>query len=119
MQLGLVSTDLMLVARLSGVGPWLGLELSPVGSAEGALAWERGEIAVVALDLRALGPGVVEFVGQWQAANAAPPLVAFGPHVHEDLLDAARQAGCAAAVTRGQFARDAERILRVATRGPS
>ena len=103
----------------SGVAQTLGLELAVVGGAAAALAWERGEIAVVALDLRALGPGVVEFVGQWQTAEAAPPLVAFGPHVHEDLLDAARQAGCAAVVTRGQFDRDAERILQAAMRGPT
>lgn len=39
------------------------------------------------------------------------PIVAFGPHVHEAILQAADDAGCARVLTRGQFHRDMVSVL--------
>lgn len=54
------------------------------------LSLARLDIAAVAAELKALNP--------------APAIVAFGPHVHETKLNAARDAGCDLVLTRGQFA---------------
>ena len=42
-------------------------------------------------------------------ATGRPAIVAFGPHVHEALLSAAREAGCDEVVSRGQFSRNLTR----------
>ena len=112
MQLGLVSTDLMLASRLAGVATALELRLVTAGSASVALDWNAAETAVGVVDLRTVGSGIRDFAAAWHSASDSPPLVACGPHVHEQLLAAAQAAGCAAVVTRGQFDRDAEQILR-------
>ncbi|MAT71162.1 MAG: hypothetical protein CMJ58_16750 [Planctomycetaceae bacterium] len=115
MQLGLVSGDLMLVARLEGAARQLGWKLVTAGSTAGAVAWSPEELAAVVVDLRTAGRGVEQFVADWQAAGHDAPIVACGPHVQEELLAIARNAGCAAVVTRGQIDREAEQILTAVT----
>jgi hypothetical protein len=46
-----------------------------------------------------------------KAASAATRVIAFGPHVHEDRLAAARAAGCDSVLSRGQFFSQAENVL--------
>ena len=117
MQLGLLSGDLMLVSRLEGAARKLGWTLVTAATGAAADAWDRNEIAAVVVDLRTLGAGIGAFAETWRAAGEAPPLVACGPHVQEALLAAAREAGCAAVVTRGQIDHDAEHILATVTAG--
>jgi CheY-like chemotaxis protein len=44
--------------------------------------------------------------------NSGKRIVAFGPHVHEQRLAAAREAGCDLVVSRGQFFSQLETILK-------
>ncbi len=44
--------------------------------------------------------------------ETAPAIIAFGPHVHENLLAAARAAGCDDVLSRGQFFGQLDAILR-------
>ena len=46
------------------------------------------------------------------AAAAGVPVLAYGPHVDERMLDAARQAGAAQVVTRGRFTNDAAGLVQ-------
>ncbi len=56
----------------------------------------------VVVDVEAAGldvPALIASLGE----EPRPRVVAFGPHVHTAKLDAARDAGCAAILTRGQI----------------
>lgn len=118
MQLGLISGDLMLVARLQGAATKLGWQLVTAPSAAAADQWKRSDLAAVVVDLRCVGPAIAELAATWRATPPSPPLVACGPHVQEALLAAARQAGCAAVVTRGQIDHAAESILEATVNAP-
>jgi hypothetical protein len=51
-------------------------------------------------------------VAQLKTTPGAPPtIIAFGPHVHEALLDAATQAGCDEVFSRGQFFAQLDEII--------
>jgi DNA-binding NarL/FixJ family response regulator len=59
---------------------------------------------VVLIDLASSQVAPAEIVTQLKSA-ATPPVsvIAFGPHVHQTQLDAAKSAGCDLVLTRGQF----------------
>lgn len=71
-----------------------------------------GDYPLVLLDLNSAGVDPREIVPKLKAL-AHPPraIVAFGPHVHEDKLQAAADAGCDAVLTRGQFFAQVDQIL--------
>ncbi|HEY4308249.1 MAG TPA: hypothetical protein VGN12_02255 [Pirellulales bacterium] len=63
-----------------------------------------GRPAIVMVDLSVPRLDVVALVTSLkQNATASRMILAFGPHVHEGLLQAARDAGCDAVLSRGQF----------------
>lgn len=63
-----------------------------------------GDVALVILDLASPGVDPAELVPRIRAAaGGLRGVVAFGPHVQEMQLDAARAAGCDQVFTRGQF----------------
>jgi AmiR/NasT family two-component response regulator len=69
------------------------------------------QLQLVVLDLNAVDQ-VAEAVAELKATvGAATPIVAFGPHVHAAKLQAARDAGCAQVLTRGQFHGHAPEII--------
>lgn len=108
----LLSTDLMISSLVSGaVGP-LEATLVTVGTAVSALEAIAGEEAILVIDLRLSGLDVGKLVASArQAGVSSLQIVAFGPHVHEANLAAAREAGCDAVLTRGQFDREASAVI--------
>jgi AmiR/NasT family two-component response regulator len=54
-----------------------------------------------------------------QNVTAPRGILAFGPHVHEGLLQAARDAGCDAVLSRGQFHARVDELLQAASSGGS
>lgn len=98
-----VSGDLFIGSRVRGAIESRGWTLDVVGS--GALAVERlqsgGAYRLVLVDLETPGLRIDELVAARNEPQ--PPLIAYGPHVHEQRLDAARRAGCDQVLTRGQF----------------
>ena len=68
-------------------------------------------VDLVVLDLNAVDQ-VVDAVEQLRATiDSKVPIVAFGPHVHDQKLDAARDAGCARVLTRGQFHQQGRNVI--------
>ena len=67
---------------------------------------------LVVLDLTVPGLDPVALVGQLRQLAAPPTVIAFGPHVREDQLAAAREAGCDLILSRGNFQRTATDLLR-------
>jgi len=104
MRVVLLSTDLIVTSQLQGAAGRQGGQLVAVGCAADlrpAVAAQPTDI--VLLDLSVAAVDVAATVRQLEAIVPAPRIVAFGPHVHQQRLDAAREAGCDDVLSRGQL----------------
>ncbi len=101
----LITADLMTSSKVSGTCAAVGVTLSTaadVASAERASSGTRFDLAILDLATRGLDVGAA--VVRLRAIDCPPArIIAFGPHVHEQLLQAARDAGCDAVYARGEF----------------
>jgi len=109
----LLSSDLTVLSRVEGAATRVG---QTVRSASGeALAVELCKdddtrTLVVDLSMQSVDPA--SLINQMRANEGSRTrVVAFGPHVHEQRLVAAREAGCDLVVSRGQFFSQLETIL--------
>ena len=71
-----------------------------------------GDVALVLLDLTFPGLDVAGLVKSLRATAPAAHLVAYGPHVQLDVLNAAVAAGCQQVMARGQFHVEYAQLLR-------
>jgi len=119
MNLLLLSQDLMISARVTGAARQHGLRVITVTDHNNAIVAAADENSrILLVDLRLPGLNIGALVGAVRDCREEHlPIVACGPHVHEARLAAAREAGCDAVVTRGQFDREAEAILKEVTNG--
>ena len=106
-----VTTDLAVLAAAQGAAERAGVAFRSVAPASAESAASESAPHAVAIDLSAPIGDITELVASLRAATPGARLVAFGPHVHEARLEAARNAGCDAVVSRGQFHRQAEVLL--------
>jgi DNA-binding response OmpR family regulator len=113
MRLILVSNDLMVVSRVQGAAIRAGGTVQAVLSVAIADESLRGEAAeLVIVDLGSPMRDLETFVAKWKSESSTPPrIVAFGPHVHEVRLAAARAAGCDVVLSRGQFFAQVDALL--------
>ena len=113
MQLLLLSRDLTIQSAVQGTANHLGLRLTVCMSTEQLIEKVAQEPAGgVILDLETPKLDIREVVSRLRE-NHHPParVIAFGPHVHESLLESAKQAGCDLVLSRGQFHRQMIEIL--------
>ena len=106
--------DLVFPSRVAGVAGRLGAPMNVVASAEALSASFDADLqqgAVVLLDLNSPAVDVADVAARIKALGTMSVMIAFGPHVHEAKLDAARAAGCDFVLTRGQFDSQMEAIL--------
>ena len=107
----LVTVDLMTTSQAIGAAKRAEVELEIAGPDKAAQSAKTSKPFLVAIDLQ----GPIEELGQLTAElrTAAPEatLIAFGPHVQELMLAAARDAGCDKVITRGQFHREFDSLL--------
>lgn len=68
-------------------------------------------ISLILIDLSSLSGAVAEAILSLKTIFPAAKLIAFGPHVHLPLLEAATAAGCDEVLTRGQMQQFAQRYL--------
>ncbi|MBL8827401.1 MAG: hypothetical protein JNM18_10535 [Planctomycetaceae bacterium] len=99
-----VSGDLMFGSQLSFAANRAGAMLVSAAT----LAAVRDKVASVTprlalIDLNAASRQLTEIVAVLRGLDPPPYIVAFGPHVHDALLEQARVAGCDRVLTRGQF----------------
>jgi DNA-binding response OmpR family regulator len=98
----LLTSDLMILSRVEGMATRNGFSLRTAATLQQAveqLAIEPAELLLVDLGTPSLDVGELLPL----VRSSKPYIVAFGPHVHEARLNAARQAGCDQVVSRGQF----------------
>ena len=104
MSVVLLSRDLMTSSRVEGAALRQQISLRTVGGVEQAVAeCSDKPVALVIVDLATASLDVAGLVEGLKQLPSAPSIVAFGPHVHEAALAAARDAGCDEVLSRGQF----------------
>jgi DNA-binding NarL/FixJ family response regulator len=108
--------DLLFPSRVSGAAANLGVRLQIVGSVEKLLeqASNADACCLVLIDLSVSGIDPHAAVPAIRAQLPQARIVAYGPHVHEELIKAAADAGCDEVLSRGQFDREFGRLLREA-----
>jgi DNA-binding response OmpR family regulator len=113
MRVVLVSSDLMSVSRIEGAAVTVGATVRVASSIAAAQELIRREpVDLLLIDLALPLPELESFVAQVKQESAtAPRVLAYGPHVHEDRLAAARAAGCDAVMSRGQFFGQVDKLL--------
>ena len=115
MTIVLLSSDLMVVSRVAGAVAQQGSELRTFADSQQAAKSCRNlgarmlivDLATPALDIANLVSTVKD------GSDTAPTIVAFGPHVHEERLAAACEAGCDRVVSRGQFMGQLDTLLQL------
>ena len=110
----LLTADLTVISRVEGAAARAGAKVRVVSSESQAVeccAAESAECIIIDLSLPSLD--LKALVAQLTSATpTAPRAIAFGPHVHEERLAAARDAGCNEVVSRGQFFAQLDTLLR-------
>lgn len=107
----LIGQDLVFVSQITGVAGTVGLTVAVAPGLPQALTMLAEEsFAFVLIDLTVPGLSVAEVV-QACGRETCPRVVAFGPHVHDQRLAEAREAGCDEVLTRGQFASGLPQVL--------
>ncbi len=116
MNIVLFSGDLLVVSRVQNAAAAAGFRVQSVGNLTQAVE-KCAELhpSLVIADLSAPALDIAELVTELRASQAddakAPRIIAFGPHVHEDRLAVARDAGCDDVMSRGQFFGQIDAIL--------
>ena len=109
----LLTADLACSSKAAGAAARAGVELGVAMSLAALVEKASARKAdVVILDLTAPGLDIAKVVGLLKALPSPPgAVIAFGPHVHEDKLAAAAEAGCDLVISRGQFHAQMEQLL--------
>jgi len=109
-----ITNDLMAGSNLRGAAQAMQVPLSLTADAESAVArCNQERVKLVVLDLSTPGLNPRELVPRLRSsANPPAAIVAFAPHVHQQRLDAATEAGCDEVLSRGQFHGQADALLK-------
>ena len=100
-----LTKDLLFSSRVDSLAKQLGIPLRMCAELDsGADAAIPPDTSLVLVDLTLPDLDVGQVVSSLREQTAESALiVAFGPHVHEGALQAARQAGCDQVLSRGEF----------------
>jgi AmiR/NasT family two-component response regulator len=109
-----LTSDLTMASYVRGAAEQSGAECVTALDADSLLR-RLAEItapAVVVVNLETRGLDIAALIPRLAELSSAPrSVIAFGPHVHEDRLQAARDAGCTEVLSRGKFHAQAVEIL--------
>jgi len=95
----------MISSQAAGPASQAGAQLATVSTTENLIERVQEEPPeLVVLDLSLPGLNLKEFLPQLKSqGTSSMKIIAFGPHVHEQRLAEAYDAGCDQVLTRGQF----------------
>lgn len=102
----------MFSSRVLGAASALGLSLQIVPHAAAIAEKASSETQLVLIDLTLPGVELTSAVENVRDKAAGAKIIAFGPHVDEELLQSAATAGCDAVLTRSQFNQQYAAILK-------
>ncbi len=107
-----VSDDVFFWARVQGVAKSLGHDAVRVSDeASMDAAFRAGGVTRVIADLGSRSVDVLLWAARWRGFKPAPRLVAFGSHVDEAALAAAREAGFDLVMPNSRFSRSLAELL--------
>lgn len=110
----LVSNDLMAASNIRGAAQSQQIPLTILANIDAVIRQcNEGSVDLVVLDLSTPGldPGAV--LPKLRGTEHPPgAVIAYGPHVHQQRLDKATEAGCDEVLTRGQMHAQADAVLR-------
>ncbi len=108
-----VSVDLLYGSKITSVAQRMQWPVQTVADTPQAVEAAVGEVfALVLVDLMVPGIDITSLAIQLNALETRPrAIVAFGPHVDEQLLLVAQAAGCDQVLTRGQLNHDVQGVL--------
>ncbi len=113
MSVVLLSSDLAVLSRVEGAAARAGKSVriaSTVAQVSEFCNDDRCDTVLVDLSLASLD--IAALVAQLKSTSASTArTIAFGPHVHEERLAAARSAGCDQVVSRGHFFSHLDTVL--------
>ncbi len=109
-----LTRDLLFSSRVTSAAADCGLAMAVVSDVEALTQRVRaGGVRFVLIDFSTPGIDLLDLVRQLHQSSPEPlPIVAYGPHVDVAGMAGARQAGCTAVFTRGQFNNQMAHILR-------
>ena len=108
----LLSQDLLVTSRVSGVVQALNVSFKSVSSTDNLqLAWSESPAELIVVDLTLPGLDVEEVVQWIHAQQTRATVIAFGPHVQLKTLERAEQSGCDHVYVRGEFFAQMQNIL--------
>ncbi len=94
----------MLTSQVAGLAAGLGGHLETLSRCDATATGSHFDLVLIDLgSLRDSPDDLLRQVKSRLTQQPQPPIVAFGPHVHKQRLDAAVQAGCSEAVSRGEL----------------
>jgi CheY-like chemotaxis protein len=114
MLIAFLTSNIMFPSRIAGVVQRLHAQLETAANLDALRIKLAGQSdpAIVLLDLNTPGLEPPALVRELKSLPVPPrAIIAFGPHVHEEKLAAARSAGCDVVLTQGQFDRAIQRLL--------
>ena len=101
-----VSDDVFFWARVQGLAKSLGRDAVRVGDdAAMDAAFQAGGVTRVIVDLGCRSVDALAWAARWRSVTPAPQLIAFGSHVDEAALAAARHAGFDEVMPNSRFNR--------------
>lgn len=103
-----ISRDLMFSSQVSGAAARAGVELQTVGSL--AACGSAEEASIVILDLTMPGINIRDAIHE-ATVNTSIKIIAVGPHVQGEKLDAANEAGAHFVLSKGQAHRELATLL--------
>ena len=114
-----LSDDLMFAPRVSGAVLSAGWTLREVGTPAAAItSTETDTPKLLIVDLETTALNIQELLSNLSGPDR-PSVLAFGPHVHHQRLESAREAGCTLVVSRGRFSSDLPALLSELLTPPS
>ena len=113
MEASLLSTDLFFSSRVTGVAEMDGVTVTTIMHSEQLIRRvSENDVRLVLLDLSMPELDPKDLVPRLrELPNPPDTIIAFGPHVHEKKLSAAREAGCDRVLSRGEFNNQIRKIL--------
>ncbi|MEZ6065296.1 MAG: hypothetical protein R3B90_06220 [Planctomycetaceae bacterium] len=106
-----LTSDLLLASRVGTAADDAGLPIQTALTVAQAIAATTREVVTgLLIDLETGGLELAELFRQLPD-RAQLCVVAYGPHVHAQLLEAATSAGCELVLTRGQLDRNVREVL--------
>jgi CheY-like chemotaxis protein len=113
MTICILSMDLMFPSRVRAAAASRGIEVATAMS-EAALddRLAEGECPLLIIDLAASGVDVGQLVPKLESGQNRPgTILAVGPHVQEEALRLAGEAGCDMVLTNGQFHAQTDELI--------